>query len=44
VPVNDLEHPLVRVGFDPANKQIDPYEIDLREQPHLLPQGLSSAA
>jgi HD-GYP domain-containing protein (c-di-GMP phosphodiesterase class II) len=44
VPVNDLEHPVVRIGFDPSNKQIEPYEIDLGEQPHLLPQGLRPAA
>jgi HD-GYP domain-containing protein (c-di-GMP phosphodiesterase class II) len=44
VPTDDLELPLVRIGFDPSDKQIEPYEIDLRSEPELLPQVLRPAA
>ena len=33
VPTDDLDRPLVRVTFDPSDKQIDPYEIDTRNEP-----------
>jgi HD-GYP domain-containing protein (c-di-GMP phosphodiesterase class II) len=44
VPTDCLELPLVRVGFDPSDKRIEPYEIDTRDEPHLLPYGLAPAA
>jgi HD-GYP domain-containing protein (c-di-GMP phosphodiesterase class II) len=44
VPTDNLELPLVRIGFDPSDKQIEPYEIDLRDEPHLLPQTMRPAA
>ena len=44
VPTDNLKLPLVRIGFDPSDKQIEPYEIDLRNEPELLPQGLRPAA
>jgi hypothetical protein len=44
VPADCLELPLVRVGFDPSDKRIEPYEIDTREEPQLLPYGLAPTA
>jgi HD-GYP domain-containing protein (c-di-GMP phosphodiesterase class II) len=44
VPQDCLELPLVRVGFDPSDKRIEPYEVDTRERPDLLPHGLAPAA
>ena len=44
VPQDCLELPLVRVGFDPSDKRIEPYEVDTREQPELLSHGLAPAA
>jgi HD-GYP domain-containing protein (c-di-GMP phosphodiesterase class II) len=44
VPTDDIELPLVRVSFDPSSKQIDPYEIDTRNEPDLIPQLLKRAA
>ena len=44
VPTDRLDLPVVRVAFDPSNKQIEPYEVDLRHEPQLVPRGLAPAA